>query len=85
MKVWVMVLDLFVSALLSIITLTEDSLLGKNESSSYLNENSSNGTNSTVKAQAVSSVVIFALSGLAYIGIIAYYCYKIEKKNVWTT
>lgn len=80
MKVWVMILDLLVSALLSIITLTEGNFHGKNESSLYLNE--SNGTNSTATAQAVSSVVIFVLSGLAYIiGIIAYYCYKICQHN----
>ena len=77
MKVWVMILDLLVSALLSIITLTEGNFQGKNESSLYLNE--SNGTNSTATAHAVSSVVIFVMSGLAYIVIIVYYCYKIRR------
>ena len=78
-KLLVMILDLLVSAVLSIITLTKDNSLGKNESSSYLNENCSNGTNSTATTgQAIASVVIFAFAGLSYIIIIGiiviYYC-----------
>ena len=66
-KLSVMILDLLVSALLSIITLTEENPLGKNESSS-------NETNSTATGQAIASVVIFALAGILYILIITYCC-----------
>ena len=80
----VMILDLLVSALLSIITLTKNNPLSKNESSSYLNENSSNETNSTATGQAIASVVIFALAGILYIisiVIMVIYYFKISKKK----
>ena len=77
-KLLVLLLDLFVSMILSIVTVSESNHLARNESSDP-NECGPNGTNLTSN-QAKASLGLFVTGGLLYILIIAvYYIYKICK------
>ena len=78
-KLLVLLLDLFVSMILSIVTVSESNHLARNESTSDPNECGPNGTNLTSN-QAKASLGLFVTGGLLYILIIAvYYIYKICK------